>query len=586
MKEILEKQAQSLNRVEKLLGMDRLIQLSQAALQLKTDKDINKDEQLNLDKLDSISKTLKEMNSTLSKSEKLLAKQLSQSLSEKASKLKKVTTVGDIAKEKVASVKDFFTLRGFLDKSGIAKRGGGGTLSRLADARETQKEFVQQQLAVTKNTFVKGSKEEKVRKAAATKQFKQSQKLLKANEENESKIQRFKDAGWSDDQISKTGLLERRDAITNSLQKVDKRVGSIAKEFTASSSKEETVSRSKSAAATSTPSVESDVEAQRLREKQVGLLEKIEQNTAGLKPTSAKEKEGNSSGGGGLLSGFTGALGPFGGALGRLGNGIGKGLQGMLIGLARGFAALVNPVTLVGMGAFTIAAMGIGKALQMAAPAIQAFAPIVESVADVIKNVFVEGIKAIPDIISSIGNVITGIITSIADGIKGVVDMVVTSIERLAKIDGSNLLSVAAGLVAIGAGMAAFAAGNVAAGLTNFVGGLFNAVTGQKSPLEQLEAIAKLGPGLQQAGDGLQKVSAGLGSFNKPSPTTGTTVTGMTNKMNDAKDAASQQQKSNVIVSAPTTVTNSNKQNIAMPQPIRNSDSGFASYLKNKMSFV
>ena len=41
-----------------------------------------------------------------------------------------------------------------------------------------------------------------------------------------------------------------------------------------------------------------------------------------------------------------------------------------------------------------------------------------------------------------------------------------------------------------------------------------------------------------------------------------------------------------VIVSAPTTVTNSNKQNIAMPQPIRNTDTGFASYLKNKMAFV
>ena len=41
-----------------------------------------------------------------------------------------------------------------------------------------------------------------------------------------------------------------------------------------------------------------------------------------------------------------------------------------------------------------------------------------------------------------------------------------------------------------------------------------------------------------------------------------------------------------VIVSAPTTVTNSNKQNIAMPQPIRNTDTGFASYLQKKMTFV
>lgn len=586
MKEILEKQSATLIKVEKLLSMDRLIQLSQAALQLKTDKDLNRDEELNLDKLDGIAKTLKEMNKTLSKSEKLLAKQVSNAVLDKAAKFKRVSTIGDIAKEKVDSLKDMFTLRGFLDKSGIAKRGGTGALSRLADARETQKEFVEQQLLVTKGTFQKGSKEEKVRRNSATKQFKESQKLLKAQDANESKIQRMKDSGWSDDQIAKTGLIERRDAISTSLQKVDKRAAGAAKEITASSSKDEQFSRSKAATPVSTSSSsENEVEAQRLRERQVNLLEKIEENTAALKPNSSKEKEGNSSGGG-LLGGLTSVLGSLGGALAKLGRGIGRGLQGMLVGLARGFAALANPATLIGMGAFSIAALGIGKALQMAAPAIQAFAPIVETVADVIKTVFVEGIKAIPDIIKSIGDVITGIISTISDGIKGVIDTVVTSIERLSKIDGGALLQVAAGLVAIGGGLAAFAAGNVAAGLTNIVGGLLNAVTGQKSPIEQLEAIAKLGPGLQQAGDGLQKVSAGLGSFNKPIANTGSVVTGMTNKMNDAKDASTQQQKGSVIVSAPTTVTNSNKQNIAMPQPIRNTDSGFASYLKNKMAFV
>lgn len=614
MKDILEKQTATLQKVEKLLAMDRLIQLSQAALQLKTDKDLNKDEQLNLDKLDSIAKTLKEMNKTLSKSELHLAKQVSNAVLDKASKFKRVATIGDIAREKVDSLKDAFTLRGFLDKTGIAKRGGTGTLSRLADARETQKEFIEQQLLVTKNTFVKGSKEEKVRRSAAKRQFKESQKLLKANDENESKIQRLKDSGWSDAQIAKTGLLERRDAISTSLQKVDKRAEGAAKEITA-----ESVSKSKESAKTESvkqtkkstdikestktdkssstreladkvpmfTSSEADVEAQRLRERQVDLLEKIEENTAALKPTTAKEKEGNSSGSsGGLLGGLTGVLGSLGGALAKLGRGIGRGLQGLLFGLARGFAALANPATIVGMGAFTIAALGIGKALQFAAPAIEAFAPIVESVADVIKTVFVEGIKAIPDIIKSIGDVITGIISTISDSITGVIDTVVTSIERLGKIDGGALLQVAAGLVAIGGGLAAFAAGNVAAGLTNIVGGLLNAVTGQKSPIEQLEAIAKLGPGLQQAGDGLQKVSSGLASFNKPGSNSGNVVTGMTNKMNAAKDAAAQQQKAPVIVSAPTTVTNSSKQNIAMPQPIRNTDSGFSSYLKNKMSFI
>ena len=587
MKEILEKQGSTLQRVEKLMQMDRLIQLSQAALQLKTDKDLNKDEQLNLNKLDSITKLLKDMNVTLSKSEKHLSKQLSDKLSEKASKLKRVTSVSDIIKEKQSGIKDFFTLRGFLDKTGIAERGGKSTLSRLADAREEENKYVQDKLEVNKNTYVPGTKAEKSIVKNARKEFRGSQKLLKAKDETDAKIERLKAAGFSDKDIKRSGLVKRQEQILTGLTQVDSRFKSAAKDEESTASKE--TARRVSAKIPETPtSNENEIEAQRLRERQVDLLEKIEKNTEGLKPASGKEKEGNSSGesGGGLLGAFGGVLGGLGTALAKLGRGVGRGLQGLLFGLARGFAALANPATIIGMGAFSIAALGIGKALQMAAPAIQAFAPIVETVADVIKTVFVEGIKALPEIITSIGDTIVKIISTISNSITGVIDTIVTSIERLGKIDGSNLLSVGAGLVAIGGGLAAFAAGNVVAGLTNFVGGLLSAVTGQKTPLEQLEAIAKLGPGLQQAGDGLQKVSAGLSSFNKPEANSGNAITGMTNKMKDAKDAASQQQqRAPVIVSAPTTVT-SNKQNIAMPQPIRNTDSGFTKYLRDKMSFV
>ena len=586
MKQILEKQSTSLEKVEKLLAMDRLIQLSQAALQLKTDQDMRKDDKLTVDKLDSIAKTLKEMNSTLSKSEKHLAKQVTDVILDKASKLKRVDSVSDVLQKKKAGIKDFFTLSGFADKTGIAKRGSGGLIRTFLDEREAANEYAENKLLVNKNTFVPGSKAEKQQRANAKREFKTTQKLLKAQDENEAKIQRLRDSGFTDKQIEGSGLLGRRDAIAESLKKTDNRFKATAKEAEKSIEKDG-ISLSKAPVDKSTPmSSENEIEAQRLREKQVDLLEKIEKNTEGLKPTSAKEKEGNAEGGGGgFLSGLLGGVGKLGGALAKLGRGIGRGLQGMLIGLGRGFAALANPATIIGMGAFSIAAIGIGKALELAAPAIAAFAPIVASVADVIKTVFVEGIKALPEIIGKIGDVVMGIVSTISDGIRGVIDTVVTSVERLAKIDGGGLLQVAAGLVAIGGGLAAFAAGNVVAGLTNIVTGLFSKITGQKSPLEQLEAIAKLGPGLQQAGDGLQKVSAGLGSFNKPVASTGNAVAGMTNQVNAAKEAASQG-KQQVIVSAPTTVTSTSKQNIAMPQPVRNTDSGFASYLRDKMSFL
>lgn len=586
MKQILEKQSTSLEKVEKLLAMDRLIQLSQAALQLKTDQDMRKDDKLNLDKLDSIAKTLKEMNNTLSKSEKHLAKQVTDVILDKASKLKRVESVSDVLQGRKQNFKDFFTLSGFADKTGIAKRGSGGLIRTFLDEREAANEYAENKLLVNKNTFVPGSKAEKQQRANAKREFKTTQKLLKAQDENEAKIQRLRDSGFTDKQIESSGLLGRRDAIAESLKKTDSRFKATAKEAEKSVEKDG-ISLSKAPVDKSTPmSSENEIEAQRLRERQVELLEKIEENTAALKPATAKEKEGNAEGGGGgFLSGLLGGVGKLGGALAKLGRGIGRGLQGMLIGLGRGFAALANPATIIGMGAFSIAAIGIGKALELAAPAIAAFAPIVASVADVIKTVFVEGIKALPEIIGKIGDVVMGIVSTISDGIRGVIDTVVTSVERLAKVDGAGLLQVAAGLVAIGGGLAAFAAGNVVAGLTNIVSGLFSKITGQKSPLEQLEAIAKLGPGLQQAGDGLQKVSAGLGSFNKPAVSTGNAVAGMTNQVNAAKEAASQG-KQQVIVSAPTTVTSTSKQNIAMPQPVRNTDSGFASYLRDKMSFL
>lgn len=588
MKQILEKQSTSLEKVEKLLAMDRLIQLSQAALQLKTDQDMRKDDKLNLDKLDSIAKTLKEMNSTLSKSEKHLAKQVTDVILDKASKLKRVESVSDVLQGRKQNFKDFFTLSGFADKTGIAKRGSGGLIRTFLDEREAANEYAENKLLVNKNTFVPGSKAEKQQRANARREFKTTQKLLKAQDENEAKIQRLRDSGFTDKQIESSGLLGRRDAIAESLKKTDSRFKATAEEAEKSVEKDG-ISLSKAPVDKSTPmSSENEIEVQRLRERQVELLEKIEENTAALKPATAKEKEGNAEGGGGgggFLSGLLSGVGKLGGALAKLGRGIGRGLQGMLIGLGAGFAALANPATIIGMGAFSIAAIGIGKALELAAPAIAAFAPIVASVADVIKTVFVEGIKALPEIIGKIGDVVMGIVSTISDGIRGVIDTVVTSVERLAKVDGAGLLQVAAGLVAIGGGLAAFAAGNVVAGLTNIVSGLFSKVTGQKSPLEQLEAIAKLGPGLQQAGDGLQKVSAGLGSFNKPTVSTGNAVAGMTNQVNAAKEAASQG-KQQVIVSAPTTVTSTSKQNIAMPQPVRNTDSGFASYLRDKMSFL
>lgn len=297
----------------------------------------------------------------------------------------------------------------------------------------------------------------------------------------------------------------------------------------------------------------------KIQEQQVFLLKQLVNNTkprtgAGAKSSAAGATAG---GGDGMLASLAGGIGSLGDALAKLGKGAGAGLQGLLEGLGKGFASLANPATIIGMGTFTLAAMGIGKALEMAAPAIAAFAPVLMKVAEVVGGVFIEAIKAIPEILKSIGDVIVNVVKSISDAITGIMDSIVTSIERLGAVDGSNLLSVGAGLVAVGAGMAAFGAGGAVAGVANLVTGFLGAVTGQKTPIEQLEQIASYGPGLSQAGIGIEKLSAGLASFGSVS---GSKVASMSEQTAAMKDKAG---GGSNIVSAPTVNNNVKQTSIA-----------------------
>jgi hypothetical protein len=93
-------------------------------------------------------------------------------------------------------------------------------------------------------------------------------------------------------------------------------------------------------------------------------------------------------------------------------------------------------------------------------------------------------------------------------------DKMNAGLEKLAKLDGSNLLQVAAGVAALGPAMAVFAAGNVAAGIGNLVTGFLSAVTGQKSPVEQLIEIGTAGKGINEAGSGMQRLADGMAKFN------------------------------------------------------------------------
>ncbi len=189
----------------------------------------------------------------------------------------------------------------------------------------------------------------------------------------------------------------------------------------------------------------------------------------GIAGTDGKDGKGGIFG---FLSGLlTGALA---GGLAAIGGGL------RAIGI--GAAFLANPASLIGLAAFTLAAIGLGKALEIAAPAIKVFLDGLVDFAEVVGDTFIKAIKEVPDIMKGI----EGIILSIGDSISGIVETIFESItntiERLAQIDDGKLFEDAAGLTAVSGAVALFA---TATGIATAITALSSLFGG--GPLSQLE---------------------------------------------------------------------------------------------------
>ena len=100
---------------------------------------------------------------------------------------------------------------------------------------------------------------------------------------------------------------------------------------------------------------------------------------------------------------------------------------------------------------------------------------------------------------------------------KGFAEMA-DGLEKIGKLDGSNLILVGAGLASIGAGMAALGVGQAVAGVSNLVTGFLSAVTGQKTPVEQIMMLGEKGDLINQAGTGMVNIARGLGMFSSVDP--------------------------------------------------------------------
>ena len=351
---------------------------------------------------------------------------------------------------------------------------------------------------------------------------------------------------------------------------------------------------------------ESQMENARLMDEQTNILETIAANTAPATNASSGAPGPSSSGGGeggGLMKGIGAGLKSLGGGLAGLGTGLGKGIQGLLTGIAKGIGAFGKPNVLLGAAAMVILAGSVyvmGKALQTfqdldwetigKGMVAVAGLGVLGAIAGTAAPLLLAGAAALGGLGAALW-----IIGEAMQAVGAGFDAMTEGLQKLADMDGDNLLGVAAGIAALGGAMAVFAAGQAAAGLGTLVSNLLT--IGQDSPVEQLIKIGNVGPGLLNASTGVEGLAKGMAQFSKVDSDSmdavddfpwkkatefvkaggviqmsGAVVASASAAADMAKvTAGSSGAPSNTVV-APTTVNNSNTTAVTPRSAVRNQD--------------
>ena len=222
----------------------------------------------------------------------------------------------------------------------------------------------------------------------------------------------------------------------------------------------------------------------------------------------------------------------------------GGGVSAMLKGLASGAAALANPATLIGLGAITLAVMGLAKAFEIASRGFEPFGNMVKSMlegmdpvirafgaafSEVLQGIGTamsnakDGITAvfngISTVISTIGDAIIGSINAIAGGIGTVIDKITAfktagitattdQIERLSAIPSDNMNKAAAGIAAMKVALDGFQPGFIK-GISTSLGSLFG-----DDQATAIGKVAALGPQLDSASVGFARFKEAINGLN------------------------------------------------------------------------
>ena len=174
-----------------------------------------------------------------------------------------------------------------------------------------------------------------------------------------------------------------------------------------------------------------------------------------------------------VVKGLTDASASLPTLLGNLGKAVGSFFSGMGSGLLTFAEMMATPTALFGLPAGLIIvgmAMGIAKALDIAAPGIEALTPLLIGLADSIGGTFVEMLKAAGPVITSIFNGIATVINSVGNMIATVVTSISTAISKFATMDAGALSSVAFSIGKLAVAVGAFGVGSVIEAVGSFFG--------------------------------------------------------------------------------------------------------------------
>jgi hypothetical protein len=475
---------------------------------------------------------IKESNDAL-KENITLRKEEAKAIANIAQGMETFKTMGDRVKDMGKKLKDNFGSMSALKVTALKAFNVGGIFNRSI----AKEKFIQTQRKL-------GSEDDR---STLGNKFNKAERASKDIKENEAELSKFKkDSKMSESQLAETKegkrLLGKREELSNTYAQNDLRAGLVKKESSPTQEHADAGANEERA-----------IEAQKQAQKQEDLFIKIEQNTRGVSPDQkAKPAEGGKEGGG-LLAGL-------------MSGGAGKALDGMKkfgIGLLAVGAALFVAAKafqefgevewesigkgMVALGGLVLAALALDKvkgniiagaaALGVLALATWAIGEALGTFADLDWETIGKGMLAVAGlgVIGAVAGMAAPLIAAggaallvmgaalfvIGEAMqavgKGFAEMA-DGLEKIGKLDGSNLLLVGAGLASIGVGMAALGVGTAVAGVSNLVTGFLSAVTGQKTPVEQLLMLGEKGDLINQAGTGVVNIARGLGMFSQVDP--------------------------------------------------------------------